>query len=42
MQLLSEIDVNDNEHAKNKLDKLAELKESIVNDLAKDTCAIEL
>lgn len=42
MQLLSEIDVNDNEHAKNKLAKLAELHESIVNDVAKDTRAIKL
>lgn len=42
MQLLSEIDVNDSEHNKTKLAKLAELHESIVNDVAKDTRAIKL
>jgi len=40
MQLLSEIEVND--VSKPKLAKLAELHESIVNDVAKDTRAIKL
>lgn len=40
MQLLSEIEVND--ISKPKLAKLAELHESIVNDVAKDTRAIKL